>query len=151
MILLRQWAASNLLMTVKQRTFTGHFEILAQMSDFVADSLGDLDLSESDLYALQLAVDEAATNIIEYAYRDKDEGTIDLSLDPKPGKVVIIMHDTGEPFDPDKVPAYTSDEPICEMKDRGAGLHLIRAIMDEVDFKFDKRKGNTLQMVKEIA
>jgi len=138
-------------MTKIERSFTGHFEILAEISEFVAKSLDHLNLSESELYALQLAVDEAATNIIEYAYRDKEAGTIDLTLDPKPGKVVIVMHDVGQPFDPEKVPAYESDVPIAEMKDRGAGLHLINAIMDEVDFKFDKRKGNTLQMVKELA
>jgi serine/threonine-protein kinase RsbW len=138
-------------MSKMQRSFTGDFEILASIGRFVAESVKEASLSESDVYALQLAVDEAATNIIEYAYRDEGQGRIDLTVEPAAHKVVITLHDTGQPFDPNDVAAYVSDVPIEEMQERGAGLHLIHAIMDEVDFKFDKRKGNTLQMVKVIA
>ena len=138
-------------MSKMQRSFTGHFEILAPISRFVAESVQDASLSDADLYALQLAVDEAATNIIEYAYREEGQGRIDLTVEREKDKVVITLHDSGEPFDPEGVPAYDSDMPIEDMRERGAGLHLIRAIMDEVDFKFDERKGNTLQMVKVIA
>lgn len=134
-----------------QRSFTGHFEILAPISRFVAESVQDASLSQSDLYGLQLAVDEAATNIIEYAYREDGQGRIDLTVESEDDKVVITLHDTGLPFNPEEVPAYESDVPLQDMRERGAGLHLIRAIMDEVDFKFDERKGNTLQMVKVIA
>ncbi len=138
-------------METTERSFTGHFEILASISEFVAESVNSLGLSEREVYALQLAVDEAATNILEYAYRDHKAGTIDLSLDISPHqRVVITLHDQGQPFDPNLVQPYSSDVPLNEMSERGAGLHLIHAIMDQVDFKFDKRKGNTLQMVKFI-
>ncbi len=149
MILLKQSAASKTMSKV-QRSFTGHFDILAEISEFIKEATADSELSESECYALQLAVDEAATNIFEYAYRGKDEGTIDLTVSQSPQKVVIILHDEGQPFDPDGVAEYLTDIPLEEMPERGAGLHLIRNIMDEVTFKFDERKGNTLHMVKVI-
>ena len=137
-------------MTKLQKSFTGHFEILEEIGAFMQEAVSDSELSESDRYALQLVVDEAATNIIEYAYRDQDQGTIDLTVNQSPEKVVIIMHDDGQPFDPDGVIKYQSDVALEEMKERGAGLHLIKTIMDDVTFKFDERKGNTLLMVKVI-
>jgi anti-sigma regulatory factor (Ser/Thr protein kinase) len=137
-------------MTKLQKSFTGHFEILEEIGAFMQEAVSDSNLSESDRYALQLVVDEAATNIIEYAYRDQEQGTIDLTINQSPEKVVIILHDEGQPFDPDGVIKYQSDVPLEEMKERGAGLHLIKTIMDDVTFKFDERKGNTLLMVKVI-
>ena len=116
------------------------------MQEAVADS----PLSESDRYGLQLAVDEAVTNIIEYAYRDQKQGTIDLTVNQSPEKVVIILHDDGEAFNPEGVPKYQNDVALEDMAERGAGLHLIKTIMDDVTFKFDERKGNTLLMVKVI-
>ena len=138
------------LMTKLQKSFTGHFEILEEIGAFMQEAVSDSNLSESDRYALQLVVDEAATNIIEYAYRGQEQGTIDLTVNQSPEKVVIILHDDGQPFDPDDVIKYQSDVPLEDMKERGAGLHLIKTIMDDVTFKFDERKGNTLQMVKVI-
>jgi anti-sigma regulatory factor (Ser/Thr protein kinase) len=35
-----------------------------------------------------------------------------------------------------------------KLKPRGAGLFLIRNMMDDVDFKFSKESGNELRMVK---
>ncbi len=138
-------------MSKAQRSFTGHFEVLADISDFIKEVTEDSELSESDRYALQLAVDEACTNIFEYAYRDQDKGKIDLTIDQSPKKVKIILHDEGKAFDPEMVPNYVSGGTLEDMPERGAGLHLIYNIMDEVIFKFDERKGNTLLMVKVIA
>ena len=137
-------------MSKVQKSFTGHYEILEEIGAFLQEAVSDSRLSESDRYALQLAVDEAATNIIEYAYRDQDQGTIDLTVNQTPEKVVIILHDDGVAFNPDGVPQYDHDVSLEDMAERGAGLHLIKTIMDDVTFKFDERKGNTLLMVKVI-
>ena len=37
---------------------------------------------------------------------------------------------------------------LDDLKPRGAGLYLIRTLMDDVDYKFYKNKGNVLRMVK---
>ena len=147
---MRRWAAFRA-MSITKRSFKGGFETLADIRAFTEEMTRAVALSESDLFALQLAVDEAATNIIEHAYGNMEPGEIELTIQQTPAKVVITLHDEGRPFDPETVAAYDSDLPLDEMKDRGAGLHLIRNIMDEVRFEFDELEGNTLEMVKLIA
>lgn len=59
-----------------------------------------------------------------------------------------MIRDEGERFYPEEVPEPDYDVPLEKLKPRGAGLYLIREMMDEVDFKFDQDEGNTLTMKK---
>ncbi len=95
-----------------------------------------------------MAVDEAASNVIEHAYRDVEDGKIELSVEHSPSKLVIIVHDEGQPFNPELVKEYDIESSLEEMDNRGAGLFLIKNIMDEVEFEFSDGGGNTLKMVK---
>ena len=93
-------------------------------------------------------MDEAASNIIEHAYRDVEDGKIEMTVEHSPEKLVIIVHDEGHPFNPKAVEQYDTEVPLEDMQERGAGLHLIKKIMDEVDFDFNAAEGNTITMVK---
>jgi len=135
-------------MSKSQRTFEGRFENLAKIGEYIEGITAKTGLDEKQRYAVQLAVDEAASNIIEHAYRDVKDGKIDMSIEHSPQKLVIIVHDEGKPFDPSAVEKFDLELSLEDMTDRGAGLHLIENIMDEVEFKFNGEKGNTLKMVK---
>ena len=135
-------------MSKSQRTFEGRFENLAKIGEYVEGITAKTGLDEKQRYAVQLAVDEAASNIIEHAYRDVKDGKIDMTIEHSPQKLVIIVHDEGKPFDPSAVEKFDLELSLEEMTDRGAGLHLIENIMDEVEFDFNGEKGNTLKMVK---
>jgi serine/threonine-protein kinase RsbW len=135
-------------MSKSQRTFEGRFENLAKIGEYIEGITAKTGLDEKQRYAVQLAVDEAASNIIEHAYRDVKDGKIDMTIEHSPQKLVIIVHDEGKPFDPSAVEKFDLELSLEDMTDRGAGLHLIENIMDEVEFKFNGEKGNTLKMVK---
>ncbi|MDH3943260.1 MAG: ATP-binding protein, partial [Anaerolineae bacterium] len=60
----------------------------------------------------------------------------------------ITLHDWGKTFDPSSVPEPDFDVPLDKMNSRGAGLILIRKIMDETNFRFTEKDGNFLTMVK---
>jgi anti-sigma regulatory factor (Ser/Thr protein kinase) len=53
-----------------------------------------------------------------------------------------------DPFDPDLVPPMEKDVPLQKIKPRGAGIYLMKNLMDEVHFEFNKISGNKLTMVK---
>lgn len=103
---------------------------------------------DADIYAIQLAVDEAATNIIEHAYKNDESGDIDLKCESTSDGIKIVLHDHGCPFDPDNLPAPTLNVPLEKLKPRGLGVFLIRQMMDEVEYKFNSKKGNYLTLIK---
>jgi anti-sigma regulatory factor (Ser/Thr protein kinase) len=130
------------------KVFPGRYTSLVEISDFVAKSAQEAGLDSKAVYAVRLAVDEACTNIIEHGYGGESSGKIECSCDIDPHGLTIKLRDWGIAFDPDAVPEPNFDVPLEKLKARGAGLYLMRKLMDEVQFTFQEKKGNLLVMVK---
>jgi serine/threonine-protein kinase RsbW len=120
---------------------------LVTIREFVLHSGQELGLEEEALYELQLAVDEACTNVIRHAYGDRG-GTIELTLEPAGDGVQVTVRDWGKPFDLQKIPVPDVESPLEQRELGGLGLFLMQQIMDDIDFEFDPEQGNTLTMVK---
>ena len=129
-------------------TFSGHFESLAGIRKFVFQAASDAGFDEKEIYAVELAVDEACSNIIEHAYGGEGIGDIECTCNDLKYGLEIILKDDGKPFDPEKVSHPDFSVPLDEIKPRGAGLFLIRNMMDDVNFEFSQKNGNVLRMVK---
>ncbi|MEJ2303255.1 MAG: ATP-binding protein [Anaerolineales bacterium] len=128
--------------------FPARFESLEKISQFVVQAARDAGFDESAVYAVELAVDEACSNIIEHAYAGEDEGDIQCSCQIANNDLKIVLRDNGRPFDPDSILEPNFGAPIEELQPRGAGLFLMRKLMDEVKFEFAADSGNVLTMVK---
>lgn len=128
--------------------FPGRFKSLAGIRKFVKQAARKAGFMDSEIYAVELAVDEACSNIIEHAYGGEDKGEIECTCNNLDNGLEIIIRDNGSPFDPFSVPPPNFSVDLDDLKPRGAGLYLIRNLMDDVDYKFYKNKGNVLRMVK---
>jgi serine/threonine-protein kinase RsbW len=129
------------------RTFPGQFNSLAAIGEFVTRAAETVGLDARATYAVQMAVDEACTNIIEYAYGGEGRGDIECTCHTNDDGLTIILRDQGRPFDPGSVPEPDRDADIHECKIGGLGLYFMRQLMDEVHFEFTD-SGNVLTMVK---
>ncbi|MCH7663210.1 MAG: ATP-binding protein [Chloroflexi bacterium] len=130
-----------------EKTFPGDYKNLAEIGEFIRKAGERGGFGEIEVYELQLAVDEAFTNIIEHAYGGEGEGEIECVCLDSDGDMTIVLHDWGEAFDPGGVPEPDFSVPIEELNSRGAGLVLIRKIMDKTEYRFSK-EGNFLIMTK---
>lgn len=128
--------------------FPSRFESLAGIRDFVNLAAKDAGFNEKEIYAVELAVDEACANIIEHAYDGEGKGQIECTCNDINGGLEIIIKDDGKPFDPDSVPSPDFSVDLEDLQPRGAGLFIIQNLMDDVSFTFSKNKGNILRMVK---
>ena len=131
------------------RVFPGRFDKLEEIGKLVVQTAEEAGFNSKDSYALQLAVDEACTNIIEHGYGGEDRGKIECSCNLINDKFIIVIRDWGRSFSPEDVPVPNFKVSIDDLQSRGAGLYLIKKIMDEVHFEFDTPNGNTLTMVKQ--
>lgn len=130
--------------------FPASFESLSKIRKFIQQATDEAGLDESSTYAVKLAVDEACSNIIEHAYGEESKGDIKCTYKIANDSLTIVLRDHGRPFDPDSIPEPNFGAPIEQLKPRGAGLFLMRKLMDKVEFKFDPHSGNILTMVKRI-
>lgn len=129
------------------KTFPARLENLAKISEYILHAAQLAGLDASAVYAVQLAVDEAATNIIEHAYHLRGGGKIKCAYEIIPDGIEIVLIDYGDTFDPHGVPEPNVKVPLEEIRPRGLGLFFMRKMMDEVTFEFTP-EGNVLTMIK---
>jgi serine/threonine-protein kinase RsbW len=105
-------------------------------------------LDDQELYAIEMAVDEACTNIIEHAYGGEGKGSIRLTCQVKQDGLQVTICDQGAPFDPTQVPDLNTEAPLHEREEGGMGLFFIRRLVDHYEFKFGTPQGNELTLFK---
>lgn len=106
--------------------------------------------SKDEIYQIELAVDEACTNVINHAYMDKGskEKNINVTVKKKPDQIEITIADRGVGFDPDALKTPNMDEYLKGRKPGGLGVHLIKTLMDEVNFRIKPGVRNEVEIVK---
>ena len=128
--------------------FTCSLHNLEKICDYVTQYAREAGLNDTEVYAVQLAVDEASTNIIEHGYGQECPNRIDITCDIQEDGLKVVIYDDAEPFDPKSVPEPQVNVPLEEIKPRGLGVFLIQQMMDEVHYQSNPAMGNTLTMVK---
>lgn len=134
--------------TSKTATFPARFDSLVAIGEFVTRAAEAAGLDARAVYAVQMAVDEACTNIIEHAYGGEGRGDIECTWMADDEGLTVVLRDYGRPFDPTSVPAPDLHVSLEERRLGGLGLYFIRQLMDELRFEFTSDAGNVLTMVK---
>jgi serine/threonine-protein kinase RsbW len=129
--------------------FAAKFDFLDEIREFVGDVARKNGFTDREVYNIQLATDEAASNIIEHAYEGITNGSLEISCGVRNKVMTIILVDHGESFDPSGVPAPDLKADLSDRKIGGLGLFLMRKLMDEVHYTAEPKKNrNTLTMTK---
>jgi len=128
--------------------FAAKFEFLDEIREFVGSIARASGFGDKDVYNIQLATDEAASNIIEHAYENISHGMLELSCAVQGDTIKIILTDRGEPFDPSEIPLPDLKADLSDRKIGGLGIFLMRKLMDEVHYESNADKSNTLTLIK---
>ena len=129
-------------------TFPAKFEFLDEIRELVAQVAREGGFTEKEIYSLQLAADEAASNIIEHAYEGVSNAIVDITCDMYGDAMTITMRDIGRPFDPSKIKQPNLKANLAERQIGGLGVYLMRKLMDEVRYESNSKTGNLLTMIK---
>jgi serine/threonine-protein kinase RsbW len=133
---------------VETAVFPGRFESLAEIGEFIARVAEAAGFDERGVYAIQLAVDEACSNIIEHAYGGEDRGVIECTCRVDEEDLTVVLRDHGRPFDPSTAPEPVLNACLEEREGGNLGLFFMRRLMDEVRFECVPGSVNVLTMVK---
>lgn len=130
------------------KTFPAKFDFLDEIRELVAQVARDGGFSDKVIYSLQLAADEAASNIIEHAYEGVSNATLDVNCYMQGETIIIAMRDTGIPFDPSTVKQPNLKADLSDRQIGGLGVYLMRKLMDDVSYQSNPKTGNLLTMTK---
>jgi len=118
----------------KSITLKNEIEQIALLQDFIEVTGEELGLESSLVMKLNLALEEAVSNVILYAYPRLPDKEIIVSVTLKTNDLIFTVTDTGVPFDPTLNENPDIHLPATERPVGGLGIFLIRQIMNEVTY-----------------
>jgi PAS domain S-box-containing protein len=103
-------------------------------------------LDDETIAELELAVNEAASNIMKHAYHGRTDQRIQLDANAFSDHVAIRLHHLGDSFDP----AAVSPPALDGSRESGFGLYIIARSVDDVRYSRDERGRNSITLVKRL-
>lgn len=121
---------------------------LACIRDAVLAAAVGVGFSDPAVSQIVLAVDEAVSNVIKHGYEGRSGQPIEVGIEAvrrgcRCGLQVTVC-DCGRQVDPGSI----TGRPLDDVRPGGLGTHIIRNVMDEVEYSVRQPQGMRLRMVK---
>lgn len=119
----------------KELRITNNLDEIGTLAEFIEELGAELSLSMETTMHINLALEEAVSNIIMYAYPQEEAHEIILKTSATENQLIFLLTDNGLSFDPTGAPEVNLDIPAEERQIGGLGIFLIRRIMNEVTYQ----------------
>lgn len=135
----------------KEITIDNQVDEIAIIAQFIEELGMSLHLPSNITMSLNLAIEEAISNIIHHGYPSNNKGEITLKTSIAPGLLIAQIIDNGISFDPTNTENELSGNAISleQQLTQGLGLFLIRRTMDKVEY-YSTDNHNELILTKKI-
>ncbi|HOJ37507.1 MAG TPA: ATP-binding protein [Ignavibacteriales bacterium] len=133
-----------------QLTIQSSLEALKIIRNFVYEFCKRNKIVEKSINSIVLAVDEATTNIVKHAYKNKENGIIYISLTLRDNVLSIELEDLGVKFNENDIPKANIEDYYKEHKKGGWGVFLIKKLMDLVHYTRSDEGKNYLLLEKKV-
>jgi len=94
--------------------------------------------SEQEVFAIKLALEEAFSNAVKHGNCCDPKKDVTVRYAVTPETLVVIVRDEGTGFTPAEVPDPTAPDRLSVPS--GRGIMLLRAYMDEVEYRDNGRE-----------
>lgn len=135
-----------------QRTLTlpNDVNTVPQLSQFVEEVCEELDFNPTATMQMNLAIEEAVVNVMNYAYPAGTEGVVDIEAQANDERLRFKITDNGIPFDPTAKEETDTSLPLEERPIGGLGIFLVRQLMDSINYERIDGK-NVLTLRKKLT
>ena len=131
-------------------TLPNDIEEVPQLAAFVDEVCEALEFDMSTTMSLNLALEEAVVNVMSYAYPSGTTGNVNIEAMANERRLKFIISDWGTPFDPTAEKEVDTTLSAEERPIGGLGIHLVRQIMDSINYERIDGK-NVLTLRKKLV
>ena len=122
---------------------------ISRLSKFISDIASSRGLDENQAMNINLAMEEAVTNSIMYAYPEGTRGEVEVDARADDNAIEFTISDNGMEFDPTARPEPDINAKAEERPIGGLGIFLVKNIMDSVSYTREKDT-NILRLIKKL-
>ena len=148
-VLYKKQKEQNIILS-RSITLANDVEQVPLLSAFVEEVCEEAKLDASSIMNINLAMEEAVVNVMDYAYAIETEGDIIVEAKVSKEQLKFIITDWGMPFDPTTREDIDTTTPAEERSIGGLGIHLVRQIMDIINYERIDGK-NVLTLTKKLT
>ena len=130
-------------------TLPNDINTIPQLNEFIDTVCEELEIDMALAMSLNLAMEEAVVNVMDYAYPEGTEGEVDIEAIADEAQLHFTISDSGKPFDPTAKEEVDTTLSAEERPIGGLGIHLIRQLMDDISYERKDDK-NILRLSKNI-
>ena len=134
----------------KRLVLPNDIETIPQLNEFIDLVAEEVGLDMSLTMSLNLAMEEAVVNVMDYAYPDGQKGNVDIEVTADQEWMTFVITDTGIAFDPTMKEDADTTLSAEERPIGGLGIFLVRQLMDVIDYKRQDNK-NVLTLRKKLG
>ena len=131
-------------------TLPNDINTIPQLNEYIDSVCEDMGLDMATSMSLNLALEEAVVNVMNYAYPKGTKGTVNIETIADNTQITFIISDSGKFFDPTAKEEVDTTLSAEERPIGGLGIHLIRQIMNHVVYERKDDK-NILKLTKNIS
>ena len=121
---------------------------LFTVRNFVAEAAHTFGFDEESMNKISIAVDEACTNIIKHSYNYASNKEIDVTIVMNNSKFEVVIVHQGKSFDPEAIKSPDMKEYLSHYRRGGLGIHLMRSLMDKVEYNILPNQRSEVRLVK---
>lgn len=127
-------------------------ENLSNIREFVLKNSLNFGFNPNKAEELVLAVDEACTNLIKYAYNYNTSDNITIEIMSDNQKFIVNIIDDSSPFNPNEVPNPDLEQYRREYHKGGLGIYIMRSLVDNMEYQTTQngKIKNVLRLTKQL-
>ena len=140
-------------MTGYSFTIDSDFDQVPELGSRVRESCEAMGVDSGDAIQVEICIVEAVNNVIEHGHRRQAGHTIEVSTRLDGSTLVTTVRDTGAAIPKHKLDEVEAEPDLSDvdaLSDRGRGLAIMRAVMDDVSYASLNGR-NTLTLSKHLA
>ena len=119
-----------------------------RMQTFLFSVCSELNIDDATYRSINLALEEAVVNVINYAYPKGKRGHVEISSRVEGNRLLLTIKDSGAPFDPTQAAEADTTTDLRRRAIGGLGIYLVRNLMDDMKYERTDDGYNMLTLVK---
>ncbi len=120
---------------------------IERLANTVVEFGKENDLARHIISDVRLVLEEIVSNILTYGFEDDSDHQVILQIELRADALIMEINDDGKPFNPTEYFNPNLEKPFDEREIGGMGIHLVRNLVDEFDYRQAQGK-NILVMKK---